>query len=215
MCKCGNTINVTDTHLKSGHTTSCGCFHKKIMQDFLIKDISGQKFGKLTVLEKAYIKNGRQYWHCKCDCGKTCIAYTTSLLSGKRKSCGCLISKAEYELSLYLDKNNIPYESQYKFDDCKDIRCLPFDFVIFDKNKNITMAIELNGAQHYHLFTYSNEDKVTQILNLKDRQKKDKIKRDYCLKNNIPLLVVKYTNFNKKEELFDNFYKNIVGEKYA
>nr|DAE28664.1 MAG TPA: restriction enzyme [virus sp. ctmTa7] len=77
------------------------------------------------------------------------------------------------------------------------------------------MAIELNGAQHYHPFTYSNEDKVTQILNLKDRQKKDKIKRDYCLKNNIPLLVVKYTNFNKKEELFDNFYKNIVGEKYA
>ena len=97
MCECGNTINVTDTHLKSGHTTSCGCFHRKIMQDFLIKDISGQKFGKLTVLEKAYIKNGRQYWHCKCDCGKTCIAYTTSLLSGKRKSCGCLISKAEYE----------------------------------------------------------------------------------------------------------------------
>ena len=41
------------------------------------------------------------------------------------------------------------------------------------------MAIELNGEQHYHPFTYCGENKDIKISNLKDRQKKDKIKREY------------------------------------
>ena len=33
-------------------------------------DISGKKFGRITVLKYAYSKNYRAYWLCKCDCGK-------------------------------------------------------------------------------------------------------------------------------------------------
>lgn len=76
------------------------------------------------------------------------------------------------------------------------------------------MAIELNGEQHYYPFTYCGENKDTKISNLKDRQKKDKIKREYCIRNNIPLLEIRYTKFYKKEQIFDDFYKRITGGQY-
>lgn len=53
-------------------------------------DITGQSFGRYTVLEFAYSNNGRAYWHCKCDCGQVKDIRGTSLRIGQTKSCGCL-----------------------------------------------------------------------------------------------------------------------------
>ena len=52
-------------------------------------DITGQKFGKLTVDGFAYIKNNRAYWNCTCDCGIHCVKMGKYLRSGDTKSCGC------------------------------------------------------------------------------------------------------------------------------
>lgn len=57
-------------------------------------DLTGQRFGMLTVIEKAESKNQMAYWLCKCDCGKTTTVRTAYLKSGKTKSCGCLKGKA-------------------------------------------------------------------------------------------------------------------------
>jgi hypothetical protein len=51
-------------------------------------DITGQKFGKLLVIEKIAGK-GKVKWRCKCDCGRTSIAFATNLLRGLTKSCRC------------------------------------------------------------------------------------------------------------------------------
>jgi len=57
----------------------------------LVIDISGQRFGKLTVQEWAGRSTGRKaLWNCLCDCGKTSTATGNQLRSGKTKSCGCL-----------------------------------------------------------------------------------------------------------------------------
>lgn len=56
-------------------------------------DLTGQKFGKLTVVQKSESKNGRGYWECKCDCGNTTFVSTSNLNSGKVKSCGCSLAK--------------------------------------------------------------------------------------------------------------------------
>lgn len=55
------------------------------------KDISGQKFGRLTALYKLnnYNKKGT-YWLCSCECGNITIVYTGHLLNEHTKSCGCL-----------------------------------------------------------------------------------------------------------------------------
>lgn len=55
------------------------------------KDLTGQKFGRLTVLEFAYRKGKHYHWLCKCDCGNTVIIRKDSLTKKNfTQSCGCL-----------------------------------------------------------------------------------------------------------------------------
>ena len=54
------------------------------------KDISGQKFGRLLVLERLGTKNRHTKYLCKCDCGAEKIVDASNLKSGCTQSCGCL-----------------------------------------------------------------------------------------------------------------------------
>ena len=54
-------------------------------------DITGQKFGRLTVI--SYAGNNRDnkaLWNCVCECGNEVVARMDSLKSGDKQSCGCL-----------------------------------------------------------------------------------------------------------------------------
>ena len=73
-CDCGNEIIYQGSVLTKGKAKSCGCMKKK--------DLTGQIFGKLTVISHAYNKDGRQYWNCLCTCGNSTIVSTHSLTSG-------------------------------------------------------------------------------------------------------------------------------------
>lgn len=58
----------------------------------VIKDITGQKFGRLTVLnrtESTSIANREVKWMCKCDCGNYKAVFGGELRSGNTSSCGC------------------------------------------------------------------------------------------------------------------------------
>lgn len=57
-----------------------------------VKDLTGRKFGRLEILERAPNKSGihEAMWKCKCDCGKKVNAVGGQLRSGRTKSCGCL-----------------------------------------------------------------------------------------------------------------------------
>lgn len=54
-------------------------------------DLTGMKFGRWTVLEKAppAPNSGGAYWICKCDCGTVRPVNSQSLRNGETKSCGC------------------------------------------------------------------------------------------------------------------------------
>lgn len=55
-----------------------------------IKDLSGEKFGMLTVLEYAgKSEKGYHSWKCKCDCGKIVVKSGKGLRNGHITSCGC------------------------------------------------------------------------------------------------------------------------------
>lgn len=61
----------------------------------MIKDETGNRYGRLTVLYRAedhITPSGRKYvyWHCKCDCGNEKDIAANSLRTGATKSCGCL-----------------------------------------------------------------------------------------------------------------------------
>lgn len=53
-------------------------------------DLTGQRFGKLTAIEKVDGPGTGAWWLCKCDCGRETAARATHLKSGNIRSCGCL-----------------------------------------------------------------------------------------------------------------------------
>lgn len=56
-----------------------------------VVDISGQVFGRLTVLEKACQDRLKRWkWLCRCSCGVLIVVSSNNLRSGNTKSCGCL-----------------------------------------------------------------------------------------------------------------------------
>jgi hypothetical protein len=58
--------------------------------DKRIKDLTGQKFNRLTVVKFSHSKNRKTFWLCKCDCGNEKIVRSDSLKDESVKSCGCL-----------------------------------------------------------------------------------------------------------------------------
>ena len=65
-------------------------------------DLTGQRFGRLTVIERSNIKKDRTaaVWKCQCDCGNTKIIAGRSLRSGNTASCGCLMRDINAKASL-------------------------------------------------------------------------------------------------------------------
>ena len=85
QCDCGNIILRTSKTLRNG-TTNCGCKKRTT-----VKDLTDQKFGRLTVIERyGSDKNNKATWVCLCECGKSVVIRGSDLTSGKIKSCGCL-----------------------------------------------------------------------------------------------------------------------------
>ena len=55
-----------------------------------LKDLTGQKFGKLTVLKRDKTKKGSAaYWLCQCDCGSDIISVRGQALREGKQDCGC------------------------------------------------------------------------------------------------------------------------------
>lgn len=69
-----------------------------------IKDINGQKFGKLTAVKYLYVKNGHAIWLCKCDCGNFTKVASNDLLKGGTKSCGCLQKESHTKHGKYKER---------------------------------------------------------------------------------------------------------------
>ena len=57
----------------------------------LLKDLTGQRFGRLTVIRReGSTHEGLATWWCLCDCGKECVIRGANMRKGNTKSCGCL-----------------------------------------------------------------------------------------------------------------------------
>lgn len=59
------------------------------MRGQFAKDITGQRFGRLVVQERAGRRGSRALWRCRCDCGKDHVVAGIYLRDGRSTSCGC------------------------------------------------------------------------------------------------------------------------------
>ena len=116
----------------------------------------------------------------------------------------CRKSKGEKSISDYLTLNNIKYFEQYKFDECRDKRRLPFDFYLPDYN----ICIEYQGKQHYeptmHVMLAKNETVGYEAYLVQKRH--DQIKKEFCKNSNIRLIEIKYDQ--KVSTILDECLKN-------
>lgn len=97
-CDCGATVELPATLVSRGHTTSCGCLRKDRAREAVMRDVEGQRFGRLLVLGRAPDSGtGRVQWRCACDCGSQVDRPSKNLLNGTAQSCGCRKREAGIE----------------------------------------------------------------------------------------------------------------------
>ena len=185
-CDCGCEKVVRANDLRSGRTISCGCLHNN-GKDKKIQ--IGDKYNYLTVLEETSERDHSFIvYKCRCDCGNIILANANALRTGHTQSCGCIKSRGEKKISQILRDNNIPFEIQKTFEDCKDALPLPFDFWVCGK-----YVIEYDGIQHF-------ETKDNHGWNTLENQKKllehDELKNQYCKEHGIPIIRIPYTKYD-------------------
>ena len=127
-------------------------------------------------------KGNRSMLKIRCSCGRSFEVTATHFLNGKYKCNKCRGVQSELSsiVEQWLKAHNIEYQMEKRFDDCKNKRIMPFDYFI----PNIG-CIEVDGQLHYKA-RGDNKNSLLQV------QANDKIKTEYCRKNNIPLLRLPY-----------------------
>lgn len=66
----------------SSASSRCGPF---------VKDIAGERFGRLTPIAFLSIDRRRSFWIAQCDCGVICEAQSRQMIRGYKVSCGCML----------------------------------------------------------------------------------------------------------------------------
>jgi len=187
-CECGNTCIRSSANLKREGIHSCGCYNKEQITNLKKKNLLNQKFGKLTVIEETQERDnaGCVIWKCQCECGNITYVSTNALTSNNTISCGCInYSIGEKNIEDILKNNNISFKSQFTL---PELKLKKYDFAILNENNQPIRLIEFDGRQHF--------DDISGIWNspesLEDIQERDKIKNQWALKHNIPLIRIPY-----------------------
>lgn len=209
QCDCGNEyIGFTDS-LRQGKLRSCGCLrtetaHKNGLAQLV--DLTGQRFGKLTVIKYNGSQRKRSSWLCQCDCGNQVIVNQQELQVGDTISCGCVRSSfGEKQIEQILQDKNLNYQKEFSFSDLKSEKNVPlrFDFAVFNNNQELLFLIEYDGEQHF-----SHKSEKIWHDTLEAHQKRDQLKNNYCIQHNYKLYRIPYW------EKLNLTYDLITSEKY-
>ena len=155
-----------------------------------VKQIENEGY-KMKTSKEEYV-NGDTEIILVCNHGHEYITTMHSFITGTRCPY-CNMSKGEIKIEEILLKYNInDYIFQYRFEKCKHIRTLPFDFYI----PSLNTVIEYDGKQHFKYGCFNMT--LLDLMNLKHR---DNIKTRYCNDNNIKLIRVPYWDYKNIEEI--------------
>ena len=199
--KCGKKVSCRSSDLINGTRKDCGCGNAQRISEGMIHDITGNKYGHLTIIgrDTTVKPKGGQHpkWLVKCDiCGKIESVELSMLeVFGKdrcrncgKKSCG------EQKIAELLIKESIGFIFDKQYGDCcyEDTKHMArFDFRIIDKSE-CDYIIEYDGEQHYNYNLKYHGDKPLEYY-----QQRDRYKDNWCFKHGIKIIRIPYTRLKK------------------
>jgi hypothetical protein len=172
----------------------CGFFKVKNLNEF-ISESNTIHDGKYKYSNAKYI-NSHTKIEVICDLHGPFLIRPNDHISGQ--GCNlCKSSKGEEKIINFLNKNNISFYYQKRFDNCRSSsnRHLVFDFFLEKYN----ICIEYDGEQHFIPIEYFGGEK-----SLQSQIEKDNIKNNFCRINNINLLRIPYINYKEIEKILSN-----------
>jgi|LakMenEpi03Aug12_release.lakeMendotaPanAssembly.Ray.scaffolds.fasta_scaffold149298_2 hypothetical protein len=132
-------------------------------------------------------------------CGKEFSQSIHNNLSGHGCNQCVVTSRGEIRIQKYLQENNIIFQSNYRYSDCRYKYPLPFDLYLPEYN----ICIEFDGRQHYEPIERFGGQDVLDIQRIKDN-----IKTKYCESNMIKLIRISYNDFNNISNILDENIKH-------
>jgi len=198
------------------------CTHKLPSEDYNLLVINPKlceewDYEKNVKRPEEVVPGSARYVHWKCrECGHKWEAR----INHRNNDGGCpecLIGWGEKQLKVMCDKYNSPYTPQLRLADCRDKLPLPFDVAVFkDESKTqLRVILEYDGKQHFEPVRFGDisQERAEEVFIL--TQYHDKIKNDYCIENNIPLLRIPYwERLNIEEILIDVLINGNIDHKY-
>jgi len=205
---CNKSWSPIPYHLLNGH----GCPHcngnaQKTTDEFT-QQIKDKHKNRYTVIGK-YI-NSKTKIEILCNiCNEPWLIFPNNLIRDYGGCPNCNLNRAELAIKECLTQKQINFKPQYKFDDCRNIKPLPFDSAILDEYNNVIGLIEADGQQHFEPVRFGGISQEKAEKNFIETKKRDKIKTEYCEKNHIPLLRIPYWEFNNIEQIINNFIQEL------
>ena len=211
-CECGHKLEMVLKQISSqGHWCSY-CSHQKLCENNECNMCFNNSFASIekskylhdkTINSRSLFKSTNNKFEFDCD---LCNKVFKSQLSGVTKGiwCSFCVNKTEQILSDKLKEIYITLEGQYKVDWCKNIRCLPFDFVIEERK----IIIELDGKQHF--------EQIGKWQSPKETRKNDLYKMNCANENGYSIIRilqkdVYYNKYDWLNELINNI-ENITND---
>ena len=153
-CDCGRQHICRANSLKSGNTKSCGCLKFECCGQL---DLLGQKFGKLTPIEKCSSRKYGGYivWKCLCECGNTCLKASNQLKRSTGLSCGC-----DTHEKLRINGFN---SQQYLLEDCVEgtnAKIIAPDTKMYSNNTSGTTGVSWSKTSNKWKATISFKQKI-------------------------------------------------------
>ena len=202
MCsKHGLQTMMLDNFIRGCRCYLCGRENVSLKKKKDIKEIKANakdECGSIILNPEEYIGINERNLKVLCSCGKI---YTTSYLNFtkygvvKCHSCASVESSGEKEIRNILEKLNVNFVQEKRFNDCRDKKPLPFDFYLPDYN----LIIEFDGQHHFS--PIRGEENFYKTIT------HDDIKNKYCKDNNIDILRIPYYKGKEIEKIILDYLK--------
>lgn len=203
---CNHEYKVTPNHFLIDGTRCPNCdlkrrahlqLQNRKTHDFFTKEVYELTDGDYAVIGK-YETAIKKIEFLHLDCNRKFPMEPTNFLSGQRCP-HCRLSKGSVAIYDLLIRKSVAYELEKRFEGCRVVKPLPFDFYIKDR-----ILIEFDGQQHFLPVQFGGVSKKEAALASENVQRRDKIKNKYCIDNNIPLIRIPYWEYNNIEVILES-----------